>query len=518
MHLAALLEASTQRFPDRPAVVGPDGRTLSYRELSLLADRVHGFLCSQGIGSGDRVGLVLPKSCEAVAILFGILKAGACYVPVDYTAPFERNRAILNDCAARVVFCTAQFASAELAAGAGTPGQTLVVLPPPADPAPAGPGLHPWESVLSVANLSDKPTPLAGLAFILYTSGSTGVPKGVKIGHDNALAFIDWCSSVFNPTATDQFASHAPFHFDLSVHDLFVSVKHGATVHLVDESTGKNPRLLGQFIEARKITIWYSAPSILSMMGRYGRLERSNAKSLRLVLFAGEVFQIPDFQRLVSHWPHPHYYNLYGPTETNVCTAALTTPADLTHATMPIGPACPHCDTMLIDEQENTITDAQEGQLCVAGPSVFHGYWNRPELDADCFIERESRRWYKTGDLVRPEPGVGYLFLGRRDRMVKRRGYRVELGEIESVLSRNEQIREVAALSRATTDGTEIVAYISLVATVNLSVIDLRVYSMRVLPAYMVPDSISIVSELPRTSTGKIDYQKLARLAISTRT
>jgi amino acid adenylation domain-containing protein len=275
------------------------------------------------------------------------------------------------------------------------------------------------------------------LAYVLYTSGSTGRPKGVMLSHRNAACFVDWCSDTFQPTEHDRFSSHAPFHFDLSVLDIYVSIRHGATLVIVEEGLGKEPLRLAPWIAEKRISIWYSAPSILSMMAQFGKLEQFDYSALRMVLFAGEVFPIRHLRLLKSLWRHLRYFNLYGPTETNVCTW-YEVPQDIPDSQtepVPIGRACSHCRTLVVDPEERPVLQGAEGELCIAGPSVLEGYWDLPEQTAKAFLAGQSERWYRTGDIVSEQPDGNFRFLGRRDRMVKKRGYRIELGEIESALA-----------------------------------------------------------------------------------
>ncbi len=214
-------------------------------------------------------------------------------------------------------------------------------------------------------------------------------------------------------------------------------------------------------------------------------------------------------------WPHPAYYNLYGPTETNVCTfARIPTPVPEDRTTpYPIGWPCPHCEPLLVDEEGHEVADGEEGLLCIAGASVFMGYWNRPEQNARAFLARGGKKWYDTGDVVRLDPSEGFVYLGRRDRMVKRRGYRIELGEIERGLYQHPLIAEAAVVSVSDESGVRIVAYLSPRAEVRPSIIELKTFCASALPAYMSPDAFHFVPALPRTSTDKVDYQGLMRLA-----
>lgn len=508
------LEISTERFPDRQAVIEPGRAEITYRDLSALADNLRDRLIHSGVKPGDRVGVYLPKSIDSVATIFGILKAGAAYVPVDPGAPFSRNAYILNDCSVKTVVIDHKFVDGfrqeieqigdhpNLIILEGTGGgkyleETLKSLDES----------DPCQKSKSIESASDD------LAYILYTSGSTGKPKGVMLSHLNATSFVDWCSGVFNPGESDRFSSHAPFHFDLSILDIYTSIKHGATLVLIDEGTGKDPLGLAELISEMKITIWYSTPSILSLLAQYGKLERGDLSALRIILFAGEVFPIKHLQLLHSFIPDPEYYNLYGPTETNVCTyyhLPKQIPLERTEP-FPIGEACAHVETNIFDEHGNPVSPGEEGELCVSGDGVMLGYWNLPDKTAKAFFDDGSgKSWYKTGDIVIEEEGGNYIFLGRRDRMVKKRGFRIELGEIESILYRHPSVEEAAVIALMDEDsGVKIKSFLSCRESNRPSIIALKKFCTENLPNYMVPDLFSFLDSLPKTSTDKIDYQRL---------
>jgi acyl-coenzyme A synthetase/AMP-(fatty) acid ligase len=335
------------------------------------------------------------------------------------------------------------------------------------------------------------------------------------ISHRNAISFVDWCASVFCPKPEDRFSSHAPFHFDLSVLDLYLPLGHGASVHLIDDETGKSPKALALFIANRRLTVWYSTPSILQLLVSFGHLDRLDFSHLRLVLFAGEVFPVKHLRQLTKLWPGPEYYNLYGPTETNVCTYAhipLPIPDQRTEP-YPIGWPCAHCKGAVLDDAGNLpVTKGDEGVLYIAGDSVFLGYWGRGLETNSVFRLRDGERWYSTGDVVREDREHGFIYAGRRDRMVKRRGYRIELDDIECALYRHDSIREAGVVAVEIEPGTvQIVAYIVAGKEPKPDVLQMKMFVAKELPAYMSPDVFVFLDSLPRTSTEKTDYQTLKR-------
>jgi amino acid adenylation domain-containing protein len=533
-HLSQLLEDAAARRPDHPAVEDERGDRLTYAQLLGGADRVATRLSRWGTGRGDRVGLWLPKGPEAVTAIHGILRAGAAYVPADPTGPPARAAAILADAGAKAAVVSARLAPALRAEWpGGSPLPRLILVGDEsaasgdgdastvagAAAAPIGPGDAPWAEVMT----DDAPSPLAplraedDLAYILFTSGSTGQPKGVMLSHANALTFLDWCREALGPwSLDDRFSSHAPLHFDLSIFDLFVACRNAATVVLIGEGTGKDPGRLGDLMANRAISVWYSAPSILSMLVERGDLDRPGFPAPRLVLFAGEVFAMAPLRRLRSAWPLARMWNLYGPTETNVCTAhpiPAEIPADRDEP-FPIGRACRPMQARVVDHDGRYVAPGTLGELVIAGPGVMRGYFGRPDLtEAAFFIDADGTRWYRTGDLVREDGDGCFEFHGRRDRMIKRRGYRIELGEIESTLYRHEGVERVGVVARTGEAGVSIEAFVALKPDRKKSIIAMKRHCSTYLPNYMIPDTITFIDGLPATSTDKVDYQRLAALA-----
>ncbi len=369
--LHQLLTESAGQRPDAEAVRLLD-QTLTYAELEKLSNQLAHALIESGVAPGDRVGLYLSKSPAAIASIFGVMKTGACYVPVDQRAPGLRVVEIARQCNFRALITSSslyQKLGATLHDECPMAGIFFVDQPPDA--------VLPVPVFIFANSLAGYPTePPAvevidqDLAYILFTSGSTGNPKGVMLSHLNALTFVNWGVETFGITADDRLSNHAPFNFDVSVFDIFVAIKAGAAISLVPEGLSVFPVQLSAFIQNQKITVWYSVPTVLTLLQSRGKLEERDLSSLRWVLFAGEVFPSKHLRALMEKLPHPRYANLYGPTETNVCTwyevgqipENQTTP-------IPIGKACANMAVIAIDRGYRVELGEIEAVL-VAHPAV----------------------------------------------------------------------------------------------------------------------------------------------------
>jgi amino acid adenylation domain-containing protein len=518
-----LLRQSAERSPEAPAVRYRD-ETLAYGQLASESNRLARALAAEGVGTGDPVILHLRKSQRAIVALLAILESGACCVPVDAGAPPARLRAILDQCSARHVISSAETAAqlgsdelvgssleCALVFGGAEPVARIRVV----DALEAG-AAQPAEPL-------DRSPTSDSLAYVLFTSGSTGTPKGVMLSHRNVLAFVEWAVRTFEVSSEDRLSNHAPLTFDLSTFDIFGALAAGASVTVVPERLSAFPVRLAELIERDRITVWYSVPSVLTMLVTHGGLPRRDLSSLRFVLFAGEVFPVKYLRELMLVLPTPRYVNLFGPTETNVCAYYEVTgvPAadDLP---IPIGRACEGTKAIALAEDGSLVDQpGQEGVLHVGGPTVMAGYYGRPEETEAAFVDDPStpgERLYGTGDWVTIDGDGNFLFLGRRDDMVKSGGNRIELGEVEAALYAHPGIREAVAV--AVPDellGNRIRAVVVPSGTEHLAERDVRRYCATRLPRYMIPAEVEFRSRLPRTATEKVDRTLLVAEATGSR-
>lgn len=492
MILRDLVIESARRAPEAVAVRGPEG-ALSYEALDRLADALGWALAERGVGVGDRVGLWLEKSGLAIAAMQACLRLGAAYVPLDPTSPSSRVVTIIGDCELRALVTTS--ARAERLSEALPTLACLCV------------DDERWRHG-SLDPLPLAPRSASDLAYVLYTSGSTGHPKGVCISQENALAFVRWAAQALHASASDRFANHAPFHFDLSVLDLYVAFLVGATVSLVPEGMSYMPAQLVRFVAEERITVWYSVPSALILMMEDGGLLEAEALALRCIAFAGEPFPIKPLRRLRRRWPDLGLLNLYGPTETNVCTyyEVHDIPDDQGHP-VPIGAACSGDEVWAVKPDGTRCEANEQGELQVSGPTVMLGYWGGAP---------QGQRPYATGDIVRLLPDGNYVYVGRADHMVKIRGHRVELGEIEAALQQHQEVREAAVVLHGSGMHARLVAFVASHDGEPVPLLFIKRHCAERLPRYMIVDDVLHVDALPRTGNGKVDRRELARRADAT--
>ena len=517
--LQQLLTDTARRSPEAPALAAED-RSLSYAELDLLSNRLARTLQVRGVTRGDRVGILAPKSVAAVVCVYAALKAGACYVPLDPSAPDQRLRLIMADSGIGVVLADASTASRarELAGAVAGCHHVIVVDPgetaadPPSAVSGAGPETVPWEAVLA-----ESPDPLpstgaidADLAYLLYTSGSTGVPKGVMISHRASLTFVRWAAACVGLEQQDRVCSPAPLHFDLSVFDIFASCRAAACMVVLPAGTTMFPVRLAQWLQEQRVSVWYSVPSVLTMLATRGKLSAFDLSRLRAVIFAGEVFPARHLSLLMQELPDARHLNWYGPTETNVCTWYEVPRRTALAAPVPIGRACANVEVFAVTGDGRRVsTPGDEGELFVRGSGLMTGYWSQPEKTREVLAPSPLQRThhepvYRTGDIVTLDEHGDYVFLGRLDGMVKTRGYRVELGEVETALYEHPAVSEAVVLPVPDELlGNRLRALICTEREISRD--DLLEHCRRRLPGYMVPDLIEFCDVLPKTSTGKID-------------
>ncbi|HEY6495106.1 MAG TPA: amino acid adenylation domain-containing protein [Trebonia sp.] len=527
--LQHLLADSAARTPEQPAVAVGE-RFLTYAELDGLSNQVARALLARGVAPGDRVGILAPKSAASLVAQYGVLKAGAAYVPLDPKSPATRLATIMNDSGICVVLADQATARSAAAMAESVPALHTVIVAGPhwgkeakAEPeaglAPPGPAIVGWDDVLA------EPAEAPGidqaidtdLAYILYTSGSTGTPKGVMISHRASLTFVEWSAACTGLGEQDRVSSPAPLHFDLSVFDVFASCLAGACMVVVPEMMSIFPARLAQWLERERISVWYSVPSVLTMLVTRGNLAGFDLSGLRAVIFAGEVFPAKYLTQLMAQVPGARYLNWYGPTETNVCTWYEVPPGAELTAPVPIGKACANTDVFAVTADGSRVSKpGEEGELLARGSGLMSGYWANSEKTGSVLVSNPfqagyDERAYRTGDLVTLDDDGNFVYVGRRDGMVKTRGYRVELGEVEAALYAHPAISEAAVLPVPDELlGSRLRAVICADGPDGLTREEVLDHCRRRLPGYMVPDVVEFCEALPRTSTGKVDRVRLA--------
>ena len=522
--MTALLQgyatAQAHRAPNDVALVMGDDR-VTYGALEVSSNRIARVLREAGCTRGDRVCLFLPKSATAIACMLGTLKADCIYVPIDVASPAARLEKIVRSADPRVILVTASTAPLlDELCRLFSDGRTFRV-------ASVDDTLIEREHFRSIFARPDWETqsaePLPSLssaadaAHILFTSGSTGAPKGVVITHATVIHFVEWALSYFGTTATDRISGHPPLHFDLSLFDIFGTFSRGAELHLVPPSLNLSAAGMAQFIRSRNLTQWFSVPSALNYMAKFDAVRQKDFPALKRVLWCGEVLPTATLRYWMERLPGVQFTNLYGPTEAAIASSYYTLPSiPEPNESIPIGRPCEGESLVILDDTLRPVSPGTLGQLYIGGVGLSPGYWKDEQKTRASFLDSPDGkgRIYKTGDLAKVGIDGLIYFAGRADGQIKSRGYRIELGEIEAALNCIENLKESAVVAIPTSEfeGSLICCAFAPLEGAHVTIITLREALRRTLPHYMLPGRWLSLDRLPKNTNGKIDRPILKEL------
>lgn len=525
--LSHILDRSAEQWPDQTAF-RCDGQGITYGDLWRRANGLAHWLVEHGVQRGDRVGIYLSKSLETAIAVYGIWKAGAAYVPLDPSAPIARTANAISHCGIRHLITQKSKrsrlpdllqAAPELSGIVGLPDSFELD--------------HPvtrcdWGAIAP----SDIPPAIRlmeqDLAYIMYTSGSTGTPKGIIHTHRSGLNYAQMAAHTYGLTPRDRLGNHSPLHFDMSTLDYFAGPLVGATTVIIPEAYTKMPASLSQLVQDEVLTIWYSVPFALIQLLLRGVLAERDLRSLRWVLFGGEPYPAKYMYALMAQLPQARFSNVYGPAEINQCSYYHVPPlaaGDLVPKDVaPIGQIWANAEERILDDADQPVPPGEIGELVVRTPTMMAGYWQQPELNERafyrCHVAHQPALFYRTGDLVLQQPDGNYQFIGRKDRQIKTRGYRVELDEVEAALVNHPLVEEAAVYAVPTEAGSHqieaaVILKPDVAPTVVLDEADLKRQVVERLPTYAVPQHIAIAETFPRTTSGKIDRRTLQNQALA---
>lgn len=504
-NIATQFVRAARALPEHMAIWSKD-QTISYRDLDKRSSALAAWLLKHRKSEDGLLGMMLPKSVDAIVAILAALKANMAYAPVDPSWPSRRRESIFRQSSFDILIAKADCPESD--------NNDLTVL---------SPDTTEWSSATNAdADFTCVARAHDDLAYILYTSGSTGDPKGVCVSSYAAYFFPNWAREEFSIDKSDRVASLAPLTFDLSTFDLFSSLGGGATVYLVPDAVKMLPSSLSRFLEKHSITTIYTVPSNLGLLATRGVLEKRDLSALETVLFAGEVMPLPLFRDLKAKLSDDvRYANLYGPTETNVCTYFDMANIQDTDTAIPIGLPLPETRLFAMTDDGDYAEPGEEGELCVDGPTVMSGYWGSDGTQTALWAVtpgQAERRAYRTGDYVKLREDGNWLYFGRRDGMVKIWGYRVELGEVETCLLTCGGIERAAVVKLTENEGIgdSLIAFVvsNSGEPAELESAYVVKYCRQNLPPYMCPKTVHIVDDIPLNDNGKIDRRNLAALAV----
>ena len=509
---------SAALFPNKVAFT--DGtKSLTYHALRNSMNQLASQLIELGVTKGDRVGVYLNRGLETSIAIYGIMRAGAIYVPLDSKAPAALTRFLIKDCGIKVLITNAsQRKNVSTLVSEPNILETIIGVSSNS----SIPSIS-WEQVANqsvefkadIVLLEDDP------AYIIYTSGSTGSPKGIVHSHRSGLSYAQLTADLYEITQHDKIANHAPVFFDISLLGYFTSPLVGATTLIIPDAYIALPASLSALIEKQKLTIWYSVPLALSQLLQSGVLEERKIDSLRWVLYAGEAFPPKYLRALMLTWPHARFSNIYGPAETNQCTYYHLPAPPTTDEPIPIGQVWGNTEMLILDENDATTKQGEDGELLIRSVTTMMGYWNNIALTEKSMYTRIGNqgfeeKFYRTGDIVRLDEKNVLHFLGRKDNQVKIRGYRVELDSIEASLVSNPLVSEAAVFTvQKNESALALQAVVVLHEQIETSAKELLDYLKAQIPFYAIPEQISILKDFPRTGSGKINRQAIKSVLLN---
>ncbi len=516
--LTDLFLKSAQAFTNRPAL-WTAGEALTYGELRARANAIARILLEHDLQPEKRRCAVFAyRTAVAYAGVLGTSFAGKAYVPLNPRFPAERSRAVLEaaDVAAMVIDGRCAEAARTVLTDVERP---MLLVFPEHDSPPEWVARQHRVFCRGDLEMPEKEVRAAGVltddgAYLLFTSGSTGSPKGVLLTHRNAVSYVSTAINMFAPRPDDRFTQLFDLTFDVSVHDMFVCWAAGACLYCVPEEALIGP---GPFVRKHALTFWFSVPTVAEFMRKFAMLEADAMPSLRVSIFAGEALPAAIANAFQKAAPNSALYNLYGPTEATVSiTAARWRPGDEPGpgGIVPIGHPFAGQAAAVVDQDLHEVPDGQIGELCVSGSQLAQGYWRDPELTQERFVVRAdakdpARRWYRTGDLVTRDPARGLFFHGRLDNQVQIRGYRVEIAEVELAVREASEAGLVAVIGWPQSQEQGVLGLVAFVVEPKrppAAIIDL---CRKRLPDYMVPTEINVIAHMPLNANGKIDYRAL---------
>jgi amino acid adenylation domain-containing protein len=511
------ISAQAQTRPEATAIV-MQANALTYGQLEDSSNRLARLLKAAGCRKGDRVAFAIPKSIAAVVAIGGILKADCIHVPIDTSSPAPRVSKLLRSAEPRYLLAAESSAGLLESLCLQANGRNLPAVGWMDEALIESHNFTPSFTWRDANAFSAEPLAFDNTAHdpahILFTSGSTGEPKGVVITHANVIHFVEWATRYFGMGAPDRVSGHPPLHFDLATFDIFGAFAVGAQLHLVPPEVSLLPNKLADFVRRSELTQWFSVPSVLNYMAKFDVVKFDDFPALRRLLWCGEVFPTPALRYWMDRLPKVTFTNLYGPTETTIASSFYTVaacPSDDTQP-VPIGAACDGEELLVLDRNLRPVPKGETADLYIGGVGLSPGYWRDPEKTKLAFVPYgDGDRIYRTGDLARVgEDGLIY-FVGRSDTQIKSRGYRIELGEVEVALNAFEELKECAVVA-VPTEGFEnnliCCAYVTQ-DDVRVSASGIRRKLSAVLPSYMLPSRWISFKQLPKNANGKIDRRKI---------